>query len=491
MVLERRSRPLRHAGVEVGDDGGVSVGREGSGTGAASRHCRFWDEERETLDPRRRDALILQRIQHQLAYVYEKLPFYRRLYDENGFEPDQVRTLEDFTTRVPVVTKRMLVADQERHPPFGSYAGDVPDEDVTRIHGSSGTSGTPTFYRVSRRDWERAAELGAMSFWAAGVRPQDVCQIGFPFSLFFGGWGVLQGLERIGATCFPLGAVESERQIELMHRLGSTFFSATVSYCQHLVTVAERMGLTLADGPVRRLVIGAEAGAGVASSKKRLTDGWGADIHDAASTSEMYPFMTNIEIVPGEGMTVFTDEVYTEVVDRDDPNVPVPHGTTGAVVYTHLWRESQPMIRFWPGDATVMTDDPGSSGRTYPRLPQGILGRLDDMLVIRGVNLYPSAIEAGLREAEGIGSEFQIVVARPGDLDEVTVRAEISHELARRLREVGEATREELLRALRAMAEERLRHRAQLRVPVELLEPGTLPETVFKARRVVDLRTGS
>jgi phenylacetate-CoA ligase len=447
----------------------------------------YWDAERETLDPKQRERVILERIQHQLAYVYDKLPFYRRLYDAHGFKPDHVRTLDDFTTKVPVVTKKMLVADQELHPPFGSYAGDVPDEQATRIHGSSGTSGTPTFYRVSKRDWERAAELGAMSFWAAGVRPSDICQIGFPFSLFFGGWGVLQGLERIGATCFPLGALESERQIELMHRLGSTFFSATVSYCQHLVTVAERMGVDLSEGPVQRLVIGAEAGASIPASKRRLTEGWGADVHDAASTSEMYPFMTNMEIVPGEGMTVFTDEVFTEVVDRDDPNVPVPYGTTGAVVYTHLWRESQPMIRFWPGDASVMTDDPGSSGRTYPRLPQGILGRLDDMLVVRGVNVYPTAIEAGLREAEGIGAEFQIVVSRPGDMDEILVRAEISHDLARALEDLGES-RAERLKELQAKAEETIRRRAQLRVPVELLEPGSMPETVFKAKRVVDLR---
>ena len=454
-----------------------------------SGYRRYWDEERETLDPRVREQLILERIAHQLAYVYEKLPFYRRLYDAHGFRPEHVRTLEDFTTKVPVVTKQMLVDDQAAHPPFGSYAGDVDDAEVTRIHGSSGTSGTPTFYRVSRSDWERAADLGAMAFWAAGVRPTDIAQIGFPFSLFFGGWGVLQGLERIGATCFPLGAADSERQLELMHRLGSTFFSATVSYCQHLVTVAERMGLPLHEGPVRRLVVGAEAGASVAGSRQRLTEGWGAAVHDAASTSEMYPFMTNIEVVPGEGMVVYTDEVYTEVVDRDDANLPVPHGTTGAVVYTHLWRTSQPMIRFWPGDATLMTAEPSSCGRTYPRLPNGILGRLDDMLIVRGVNLYPSAIEAGLRETDGLGAEFQIVLSKRGALDELTVRAEVSDSTWQVLSSLGEESRTERLNEIRAQAEELVRRRVQIRVPVELLEPRSLPETVFKAKRVVDTRS--
>jgi len=456
---------------------------------SADGYSRYWDEERETLDPCVRSGVILDRVRHQVAYVYDRVPLYRRLYDAHGVRPDDIRSLEDFTTCIPVVTKRMLVEDQEAHPPFGSYAGDVPDGEVMRIHGSSGTSGTPTLYRVGRSDWERAAELGALAFWAVGVRPDDVCQIGFPFSLFFGGWGVLQGLERIGATCFPLGLADSERHVELMHRVGSTFYSATVSYCQHLVSVAERMGIDLAAGPVERLVIGAEAGASVPGTKQRLTEGWGASIHDAASTSEMYPFMTNIEIVPGEGMTVITDEVFTEIVDRDDPQAPVPYETEGAIVYTHLWRTSQPMIRFWPGDASVMIDDPGSSGRTYPRLPRGILGRLDDMLVVRGVNVYPSAIEAALRETLELGPEFEIVLTRPQELDEIAVRAELTHEAACALARLGGEERDARLSSIRATAGEHLRRRTQLRVPVELLDPGTLPETVFKARRLVDRRS--
>jgi phenylacetate-CoA ligase len=454
----------------------------------ARGYRRYWDEERETMDPRARERLILERIQHQLRYVYERLPFYRRLYDERGFHPDQVASLEDFTTRVPVVTKRMLVEDQRAHPPFGSYTGDVGPDDVARIQGSSGTSGHPTFYRVSRCDWDRAADAGAMALWTAGVRPCDVAQIGFPFSLFFGGWGVIQGLERLGATCFPLGAIESERQVELMHKVGSTFFSATPSYCQHLITVAERMGLNLADGPVGRLVVGAEPGGSLPGTKQALTDGWGASVHDCASTSEMYPFMTNVESEAHEGMLVYTDEVFTEVVDRDDPNVPVPYGTEGAVVYTHLWRESQPMIRFWPGDATVMIDDPPSCGRTYPRLPRGIIGRLDDMLIVRGVNVYPSTVETALRRTPGLGPEFQIVVQRRQALDEMTVRAELADGLVRELAAASPRDGEERRAAVAREAEHHLRALTGLRVPVELLEPRTLPETVFKARRVVDLR---
>ena len=444
---------------------------------------RYWDEERETMDPREREKLILARIQYQLAYVYEQLPFYRRHYDAHGFKPEDVRSLEDFSTKVPVITKKMLVADQQEHPVFGSYAGPFAQDDIHRIQGSSGTSGTPTFYCVSRRDWERAREVTALAMWALGARPDDIAQIGFPFSLFFGGWGPLQGFEAIGTTIFPLGNIDSKRHVELMHKVGSTIFCGTPSYCQHLLGVAEQMGLDLADSPVRRLVVGGEPGGSLPGTKEVLTSGWGAAVHDSGSTSEMYPFNTNVESEAHEGVLLINDEVYSEIVDRDDANAPVPHGTRGAIVYTHLWRESQPMIRFWCGDETYMLHDgPTSDGRTYPRLPEGILGRLDDMLIIRGANIYPSAVETVLRRCEGLGTEFQIVVDKKGAMDEMTVRVELSPDVAGGGGEDARAR-------IRGDAEERLSRSLQVRIPVELLEPGTLEPTVFKARRVVDRRT--
>lgn len=151
---------------------------------------RYWDEERETMEPRRRDRLVLERIQEQLRYVYEERPFYREHYDRHGVKPDDVRSLEDFTTKVPVTTKKMLVAD----PLFGSCTRDFGPEGVARIHGSSGSSGTPTLYAVSKKDWERAGEVHAMAQWCAGIRPDDLVQVGFPFGLFFGGWEVIQGV---------------------------------------------------------------------------------------------------------------------------------------------------------------------------------------------------------------------------------------------------------------------------------------------------------
>lgn len=454
--------------------------------------ARFWDAGRETRDPRDRDTVVLDRIRHQLHYVYDRLPFYRRHYDAHGFHPDDVRSLADFTSKVPVVTKRMLVADQAEHPPFGSYTRDFSTPDgstgIARIHGSSGTSGAPTLYAVSRGDWDRAAEVHAMAQWCAGVRPDDIAQVGFPFGLFFGGWGVLQGLERIGATVFPLGVTDSERHLELIGRLGSTVFTATPSYCVHLLSVAERMGIDLAAGTVRTLLVGGEPGGSLPGTRHLIEQGWGATVVDAGSTSEMYPFQTSVGCTAGTGTHLITDEVHVEVVAPDDPHTAVPVGGRGAVVYTHLWRESQPMIRFAPGDETYLADDPCPCGRTYPRMPEGVLGRLDDMLVVRGANVFPSAVETALRSVDGLGPEFRIRVARPAALDEIMVQAEVSAPTATALDGMPAADAVAARRELAGRAEQALRRAVAITVPVTLLEPGTLPETTFKARRVVDER---
>jgi phenylacetate-CoA ligase len=448
----------------------------------------YWDEERETLDPAERRRIILERVQRQLQYVYAEIPFYRRHYDAHDFHPDQVRHLEDFTEKVPIITKKALIADQAEHPPFGSYAGPFHEKDIARIHGSSGTSGRPTLYRVSREDWDRAAEVHAMAQWSMGIRPDDILQVSFPFSLFFGGWGINQGAQRLGCTVFPLGVMPSERQLELMQTIGSTVFTATPSYALHLAAVAEKMGIDLAAGPVKRLMIGGEPGGCVLGTKKAIQSLWGATTHDAGSTSEMYPFQTNVEEASSQGMHCIIDEVYTEVVDKDDANAAVPYGTRGAVVYTHLWRRSQPMIRFWPGDETEMHPGPTPLGRTYPMLPKGIIGRLDDMLVVRGANLYPSTVETALRAIEDLGPEFELLLEKRGALDEITARVELRTEVQRGWEGLSPPRRAEVEQDLLQRTGAMLKRVCGIRVGVELLPPGTLPETVFKARRVRDLR---
>lgn len=453
-------------------------------TGALSAPANeeeYWDRTRETLPSAEREGLILDRLQFQLQRAYHSIPFYKRHWDANGFHPDSVATIEDFTQRVPVITKKMLVADQQEHPPFGSYLG-VERQDVARIHGSSGTSGRPTLYGISSSDWLRTQEVGRIALWSAGVRPDDIVQISFPFGLFLGGWGLLQACEALGAAAFPVGSLmATDQQIEHLLKLRIDALVATPSYALHLARRARELGTDFADGAIRVVIVAGEPGGSVPAVRKAISDGLGgARVIDlgAGSSSEMQPFYANVGCRHSDGgVHLIQDENYTEVVDRSDFNVSTPVGTPGAVVATHLWRESQPMIRFWVGDEASLSDEPCPCGRTFPRLPNGVVGRLDDMLLIRGANIYPSAIDAIIREDSRAGAEYRIVVDRVGDLDELTI-------------ELESQTAESDVNGQRLVDDlaRNLRERLLIRVGVKLVDQGSFEAQVFKSRRVLDRR---
>jgi phenylacetate-CoA ligase len=446
-----------------------------------AEYGRFWDEKRECRTPAERDALILERLKHQLAYVYECLPFYRRHYDAHGFKPDMVQTLEDFARLVPVVTKKQLIEDQAEHPPFGSYLG-VDRADLARIHGSSGTSGVPTMYGISRRDWEGTREVCCMALWSAGVRPDDIVQISFPFGLFLGGWGLLQACEFLGACAFPVGSLmPTDQQIHQLIRMRVDALVATPSYVQHLGRRANELGVDFSESELGVIIVAGEPGGSIPEIREAMSEGLGgAAVVDlgAGASSEMHPFYANVGCRHTEGgVHLIQDENFTEVVSRDDPNYPIPPGESGAVVATHLHRNSQPMIRFWLGDEGHLDDSFCECGRTYPRLPRGVYGRLDDMLLIRGANVYPSSIDAVVRQVPGTGREYRIRVARAGQLDDLTVEVERAPDVA-----------PEGVPALERALASRLKEALMLRTGVNVVEPGTFDVQEFKARRVIDER---
>ena len=436
---------------------------------------RYWDEERETMPPAERRRLIFERIKKQLNYVYPGIPFYRDLYDQHGIKPGDIRHLEDFTEKIPIVTKQMLRDSQARHPPFGDFLG-IDPTDIFHIQGTSGTTGVPTLFGLSRKDWDFCSETAAMIMWGAGVRPDDIIQLAFPISLFLGGWGMVGGAEHLGATILPIGGSETERHIELMYHLGSTVICATPSYCLHLLDAAKQMGKDTGASPLRIGIFGGEPGAGLPEIRSRIEDGWGINAIDFGNSAEVHP-PTNMECEARQGMHVYSDVVYTEIVEKDDPHTPVRLGDPGAIVYTALWRESQPMIRYWPGDESIMVDDPCPCGRTYPRLPQGVLGRLDDMLVIRGVNLYPAAIEQALRDTPGTGLEFRIYKRKNGPFDEARIEVEIDTAIS------GDDFGD-IADGLRKKAEAKVKAVTGVRIPIAVVPAGTFPGAALKAKRV-------
>jgi phenylacetate-CoA ligase len=438
----------------------------------------YWNRALETMDPEERERrIILPKLQSQLAYAYENSSFYRKKWDKAGIKPQDIRSLKDFD-QLPCVMKEEIREDQAEYPPFGSNLC-VPKKELARVQGTSGTTGKPTAFGISRGDMARIAEAHARIMWGFGVRRDDIVFIGSFFSLYWGSWGALLGTERLGATAFPFGAGvpgQSERGLEWMKEVRPTVFYGTPSYSLYLAEKARTMGIDpKKDFNFRILIFSGEPGAGVPSTRKRIEDTYGGICIDSGSTAEMAPWMTDGECAHRQGMHLWQDIVYAELVDRETHRK-APYGQEGVTVYTHLERNSQPMIRFWAGDISYWVDDPCPCGRTYPRLPKGIYGRADDMFVIRGENVYPSAIENVIRGIDGLGDEFRIVITREKTMDEMIVQAERSPQAD-----------PSIIPELKVRLAGELKARG-LRAVVELMEPGTLTRTEFKARRVIDRR---
>jgi phenylacetate-CoA ligase len=438
----------------------------------------YWNEELETMDPEERDQkVILPKLQAQLKYAYEMSPFYRKKWDKAGIRPEDIRSLDDFE-QIPFVKKDEIRQDQTDNPPFGSNLC-VSRTELARVQGTSGTTGKPTAFGISRGDMERIAEAHARFMWGFGMRQDDIAFIGSFFSLYWGSWGALVGCERVGATAFPFGAGvpgQSDRALEWMKEIKPTIFYGTPSYSLYLAEKAKAKGLSpKVDFNFRILFFSGEPGAGVPSTKKRIEETYGGICIDSGSTAEMTPWMSNCECAYRQGMHLWQDVVYAELVDPETKKR-VPYGGEGATVYTHLERTSQPMIRFWAGDISMWVNDPCPCGRTYPRLPKGIYGRADDMFVVRGENVYASAIENVIRGIEGFGDEYRIIITREKSMDELIVQAEYRPEVnSGRIPEL-KANLEAGLKA------------AGLRTIVQMMEPKSLERTEFKAKRVIDKR---
>jgi len=443
---------------------------------------RYWFPRRETMPAAEREQAIVERLQQVCRYAWDHAPFYRRKWEEHSFHPSRLRSLEDFEELVPVIDKADLRAAQAAAPPFGDYLC-VPDAEVFHVHGTSGTTGRPTAFGIGRADWRAIANAHARVLWGMGIRPGDMVCIAAIFSLYLGSWGALAGVERLGAKAFPFGAGAPGMSARLAHWLATmrpAAFYGTPSYAIHLAEVAREEGLAPRDFGLKRLFFSGEPGASVPGVKDRIEELYGAQVYDCGSMAEMTPFMNVAGTAQSnQGMLCWQDIVYTEVCDPATMRR-VPYGQRGTPVYTHLERSSQPMIRLLSGDLTLWTNDANPCGRTYPRLPQGVFGRIDDMFTIRGENIYPSEIDAALNRLPGYGGEHRIVILRAAAMDELLLRVEPDEQTHR-----AGAT---ALEAFRADAARRIQTLLGVRARVELVAPGSIARTDFKARRVIDDR---
>ncbi|QRP43138.1 phenylacetate--CoA ligase family protein [Amycolatopsis sp. FDAARGOS 1241] len=431
---------------------------------------RYWSEV-ETAPLEQLRELQLAALRKQLEYVGAHSDFYRARWRELGFEPGDVRTLEDLR-RLPVVTKADYVADLDAAAPWGTNVTADP-RDVRRVHFSSGTTGRPAPVLWSAADLARWADLYARTGYAQGVRDTDVYQCLFGYAWFVGGLGATLGYERLGATVLPGGSSETERQIETMFRYGTTAISGTPSFILHLAEAAEAKGTPLTGSAVRRIQVGGEPGAGVPATRAHIERRWGAKCFDGYGSLEFQPIAWECEEQAGGHLV--EDFAFAEIVDPQT-HEPVPDGTPGALVLTHLDKQATPLVRWWTGDIVVRDSERCGCGRTHSRLAGGVVGRADDMLVVRGVNLFPSAVEQVVRRTAGTTGEYLIVldedVTDPatGYLTGIKLRVEVEQGVAADFGpRLAAAVRAELT----------------VRCVAEPVPEGSLPRSTHKTKRVV------
>jgi phenylacetate-CoA ligase len=433
---------------------------------------RIWNPDVETIDRSRLRDFQLQALRETARRASVHVPIYQAKMKRARIRPDDIHTLED-VRQLPFTTKE----DFMQAYPLGMLA--VPLQDVVRIHGSSGTTyGKSTIVGYTRKDMESWTEMCARLVMAAGVTNNDVAQIAFGYGLFTGGFGLHQGLERVGATVIPLSSGQTDRQLQFLRDFQVTALICTPSYALFLAETVREKGLAPGQISLRWGLFGGEPWTHEA--RREIESGLGMIATDNYGLSELCGPGVSYECLERNGLHLSEDQFLVEVVDPATGE-PVEEGEMGELVLTSLGREAVPLIRYRTRDLTRVTTAPCRCGRTLARMTK-VLGRTDDMIIIRGVNVFPSQIESILLQVEHTAPHYQIVVNREGALDVMKIRVEVT-----------EALFDDEMRRLRAVQEEireRLRSTLGLKVDVELVEPRTLERFVGKAKRVVDLRTG-
>lgn len=428
----------------------------------------IWNPQMETIDRQSLEQLQLERLQNTVKWVYERVPMYRQRLDERNIRPQDIQSLRDIA-RLPFTVKD----DLRDHYPYGLFA--VPMRDVVRIHASSGTTGRPTVVGYTREDLDMWSEAMARLIVMAGGCADDIVQISFGYGLFTGALGLHQGWEKVGASVVPISSGNTERQINLMRDFGVTALVATPSYAMYMCEVAEKMN-ALKDLKLRIGVFGAEGST--EEMRAQLEKRWGIIATENYGLSEIVGPGVAGECTCKCGMHINEDLFYCEIVDPATGE-PLPDGELGELVITPLKKQALPLLRYRTHDMTRIFREPCACGRTTARM-QKIAGRSDDMLIIRGVNVFPSQIESVLLKVEGIGPNYEIIVTRENYMDRLEVRCELTD--ARLLDAYAE------LEALTKKIRERLRVVLQIDAKVTLVSPNTLKRFEGKARRVTDLR---
>jgi phenylacetate-CoA ligase len=431
----------------------------------------IWDDEFETMPREALEALQAKRLRQTVERVYATVPFYRRKLDEAGIKPADIRSLADLE-RLPFTTK----TDLRDNYPFGLFT--VPMDNVVRIHASSGTTGKPTVVGYTKRDIGTWSEVMARSLTCGGVSRGDIIHNAYGYGLFTGGLGVHYGAEKIGASVIPISGGNTKRQIMIMEDFGSTILTCTPSYALNMAEVAEEMGVDFRKLKLRVGIFGAEPWS--ENMRREIEAKLNLTALDIYGLSEIIgPGVANECIEAKSGLHVFEDHFIPEIIDPETGK-PLPPGSRGELVFTTVTKEAFPLLRYRTRDISSLNYDVCVCGRTMVRMTR-VSGRSDDMIIIRGVNVFPSQIESVLMGFEGVEPHYLLVVDREGSLDTLEVQVEVNERLFS-----DEIKRLESL--TRQIAKD-VKDYCGVSARIKLVEPKSIPRSEGKAKRVIDKRT--
>ncbi len=430
----------------------------------------LYDVSNETMPREELEALQLRRLKSMVERVYYNVPFYQKKFTEVGIKPEQIRSLDDLKY-LPFTEKQ----DLRNNYPFGLFA--VPRDNVVRVHASSGTTGKATVVGYTQRDVNTWAELMARSLMCAGASRRDIVHNAYGYGLFTGGLGMHYGVERLGATILPISGGGTRRQVMLMRDFGSTIICSTPSYALFLYEAILEAGIKIEDLKLHTGIFGAEPW----SEKMRceIEDKLRIKALDIYGLSEIMGPGVGMECCDAQdGLHVWEDHFLIEIIDPETGEQ-LPLGETGELVITTITKEAQPLVRYRTRDITCINAIPCKCGRTHRRITR-LQGRSDDMLIIRGVNVFPQQIETILLETQGVAPHYQLILTREGSLDMLEVKVEVDEKLF--------SDEIKHLQRIEAKIQKNIKEFLGVTAKVTLSEPQSIERSEGKAKRIVDLR---
>ncbi len=425
-----------------------------------------FDEKMEKISREKLEEIKLKRLKKIVHYAFENIPFYRRKFKNADVLPDMIKKIEDIE-KLPFTTKDEL----RNNMPFGMLA--VPLQDCIELHASSGTTGTPITVCYTKHDLEVWSNVMARCLAMAGLTKKDIFQIPIPYGTFTGAFGFHYGGQLVGAMIVPSGKTDSQRQIQLMKYYGTTFIAGIASYAIHLGQVARKMGMEPSSLKVRNGIFGAETFT--KEMKKRLAKMWDMDVHDIYGLTEMCGPGVSSDCDVHDGLHIWEDHFLPEIIDPATGDV-IGKEEEGELVLTTLTKEGMPIIRYRTRDITFLYDGDCDCGRTHVKHAP-IKGRSDDMIIVKGTNLFPGQIEDVIMKDTRISENWLMIIER-NDMDEITVKVEAKEK-------IDDSTAKKIAREL----QQKLRIATTLRMNVEIVEPDSLPKYEGKAKRVIDKRS--